>query len=374
MNKKLLIVAVGAALVAGPMLAAHADVKVYGMLQAELASEDADTALAGTSEEFLRTNTWQGGDIDTDTGGNTGSMLTLEDNQRGRFGIKASEDLGGGLKGLAVVEYDIGSTETSGSGPTIRHASVGLAGDFGTFLVGALKSPYKYTGGVKYDPFVTTNLEARRNGGMTGGLFGSNGFISNVISYQTKGLPVDVWVLYSPDENGADSTGNEGSTVGDKGDYAASVKFGGEGWEAFFSTAHNEDNTGPADSFANNYDANKIGGKYSMGPHTFLVQYEDTDEDVSATATNAGNILFLAYHLKMGINTLVAQFGDGELKQTGDPDKQEHTYLTLGVVHSFSKTTRLFGGYSTTEVDNEGFAAGVNGDRKVYTVGLRKDF
>ncbi len=375
MKKKLLTAAVGAALAAVPALYAQADVKVYGQIQVELASEDADLALAGTNEEFLRTDNWDGGDIDTATDGSTGSMITIEDNARGRFGIKADEDLGGGLKGLAVVEYDLGDTPTSGTGPTIRHASVGLSGAFGTFLTGTLKSPYKYTGGVKYDPFVTTNLEACRNGGMTGGLFGHNGFISNAIGYQTpKGLPVDVWVIYSPDENGADSAGNEGSPVGDSGDYSASVRFGQKTWEAFIATAHNSDNTGPTDSFANDYTANKIGGKFSIGPHTIVAQYEDTDEDVSAGVSNEGNILFIGYHFKIGNTTLIAQAGDSELEQTGDPDTQEATYITLGAVHNFSKTTRVFGGYSTTDVDNEGFAAGVNGERKVFSIGLRKDF
>jgi predicted porin len=377
MNKKLLTIAVGAALVAGPMLTAQAgEVTVYGMVQVELAQEEVDFALNGVSNEFLRTNVWQGGDFSTNTAGDTGSILTLEDNQRGRFGIKASEDLGGGLKGLAVIEYDLGDT-TSGGGPTIRTSSVGLGGSFGTFLVGQLKSPYKYTGGITYDPFVTTNLEARRNGGMTGGLFGHNGFISNALSFETKAIPmVNIWVLYSPDENGTDSVNNQGSAVGDKGDYAAAVKVGDKAWEAFVATSHNADNTGAGDTYANDYTAFKVGGKVSIGKmHTILAQYEKTDADISApNITQEGKILFVGYHLKLGNTKLIGQVGKGELEQSNSTVTQEHMYYTVGAVHNFSKTTRVFGGYTSTSVDNENGALNRNGDRTAISLGLRKDF
>lgn len=378
MKKKLLTAAVGAALASVPALYAQAEVKLYGHIQVELASEKVDPALgAGTGEEFVRTNAWNGGNIDRDSGGDRAERrTTIEDNQRGRFGIQADEDLGGGLKAIALLEYDVGDTPTSGTTPFIREANVGLQGAFGTILLGSVKSPYKYTGGVAYDPFVTTNLEARRNGGMTGGLFGHNGFLSNMIVYRTpKDLPVDVWVAYSPDKNGADSDGNEGGTVGDQGDYAASVKFGQKTWEVFLATAHNKDHIASGiDAFANDYTANKVGGKVSFGNHTIVAQYEDTEEDINATTTREGKLLFVGYHFKMGNTTLIAQIGSGELDQTGAAATQEHTYLTVGAVHNFSKTARLFGGYSTTSVDNQNFVSGTNGDRKVLAVGLRKDF
>jgi len=378
MNKKLLAIAVGAALVAGPTLTANAgEVTVYGQVQVELAQEDVDVALgAGVSEEFLRTNSWDGGAVSGNTAGDPpGDVLTMEDNQRGRFGIKASEDLGGGLKGLAVIEYDMGSNETGGSGPTIRHASVGLGGGFGTVLVGALKMPYKYTGGIKYDPFVATNLEARRSGGMTGGNFGHNGFISNAISFETKAIPMtSIWVLYSPDEQGVDSGGNSGtgSQVGDAGDYSAALKVGDKAWEVFVATAHNEDNSGV---FNQHFTAVKVGGKVKVGKmHTIVAQYETTEEDVSTGVSLDGKILFLGYHLTLGNTTLVGQVGQGELERTATTNVQEHLYYTVGAIHKFSKTTRLFGGYTTTTVDQQNFVTAADGDRKAISIGLRKDF
>jgi predicted porin len=389
MNKKILTAAVGAALAAGPMLTAQAgDVKVYGHMQFELADESVDKQIAGAGSDnhIVRTGRWdRGKNSDPATGPVSDSALTFEDNQRGRFGIAASEDLGGGLKGFAKIEYDISvaggaSGCRSGTGhqnssfgdcPGIREANVGLQGGWGKITLGTQKTPYKYYGGVKYDPFVTTNLEARRNGGMTGGTFGHNAFASDSIGYQTaKGSPVNVWVVYSLDEKGGAGTGANGGW--DDGDYSIGAKFGDKTWEAFVVTTENAHNTAGAKL---DYSATKFGGKFKMGPHTFLAQLEDTENNTSATTKDEGSLLFLGYHLKFGgNNTLVVQLGDGELERTGLPIKQEWTYTTVGVVHKFSKMTRIFAGFTNTDLDQEVFVATADGSRDALSIGVRKDF
>lgn len=398
MNKKLLTAAIGAALVAGPMFAAHADVKVYGHLQFELANENVgDQITTGGKNEFLRPASWQGGNIGKPNGKTKGSVTTVEDNQRGRIGFYGDESVGGGMKAFGRVEYDITSSGNQSGfkdNPSIREANVGLSGGAGTFTIGTLKSPYKYTGGVKYDPFVTTNLEARRNGGMTGGNYGSNGFLSNMLSYQTaKGMPVDFWLAYSPSDTGAQAkgAGTAGANEGDRGDYAAALKFGGGGWEAFLATAKNKDNgaSGSVPAVKSDYTATKIGGKVSFDSHTILGQYESTKEDnidIRATSgvgtqlagvQNEGKILFVGYHLKMGNNTFVAQYGDSKLKFKGYPtalEDQKGKYYTVGLIHSFSKTARLFGGYTKTELKNQSGVSADDADRTAFTVGLRKHF
>ena len=101
---------------------------------------------------------------------------TTEDNARGRFGIKASEDLGGGLTAIAKYEWKADTTDnksggniasvdiaesiigsdlngdgdstdivtvnvTSDASLTSRESYVGLKGGFGTIMLGNLKSP-----------------------------------------------------------------------------------------------------------------------------------------------------------------------------------------------------------------------------------------
>lgn len=60
-----------------------------------------------------------------------------------------------------------------------RDLMVGLKGGFGTLELGSLKSAYKYGGGVKYDPFVATMLEARnrqRRPGSSGSSTATHGY------------------------------------------------------------------------------------------------------------------------------------------------------------------------------------------------------
>ncbi|HHQ43113.1 MAG TPA: porin [Chromatiales bacterium] len=368
MNKKLIAIAIGAALGTLP-LASQAGVKIYGHAQVEVADESVDSNLTGGTGNCPTFSTVDGGTWQ--------DCRTVEDNARGRWGIKASEKLGNGMKAFAQFEWKLDTTEFKGS-TTNRVMQVGLKGGWGTFMAGSLKSPYKYTGGVKYDPFVTTNAEARRNGGMSGGVYGHNGFVSNSIGYMTPKMNgFQGWIIYSPDEDGH-------SSRGDDGDWAASLKFSAGNWEVFVAGVNNEYN-GSSSATTSDYSAWKIGGKVKFGNHTFLVQYEDAN-NFGQVKDRDGRILFLGYHLKSGNNLFVVQFGDGKLdcgKATScpvNPQDAEWTYWTVGAIHKFSKTARAFAAFSRTSVDNAYYGQPLvgktsdDGDRQAFTIGLRKDF
>ncbi len=376
MNKKLIALAVGAAMGLAPMAASAAKVTVYGQLQFELASEGLDNSISTTDADG---NIIGRGSNDVTIGkkGRWQDGTTVEDNQRGRFGIKASEKLGNGMTAISQVEYDISASgnesEANPKGPAaprIRFAYVGLKGNFGTFKIGTMKTPYKYWGGVKYDPFVTTNLEARRNGGMSGGDYGQNNFFSNSLGYKSPKMNgFQFWGVYSPDEN---LSGRQ-----DDGDYAAGVKYSNGPMEAFVAFSGNSYNgTSTTRSDESRW---KIGGKYKMGNHTFLGQYEDLS-DIKQLKGDAGDgqAYFLGYHLKSGNNTFIAQFGNtqGDYKfvPTATRADEETDYYAIGMIHWLSKKTRLFGGYSQSSVDNLNNIKGVNGDRDAFTVGIRMVF
>jgi hypothetical protein len=86
MKKKLLMAAVGAALVAGPMVAAHAaGATLYGHMHMSMDRYDNDV-----NEEGMMAN------------------------NSSRFGIKGDEDLGGGLKAIYQLESGIAPDEGTG--------------------------------------------------------------------------------------------------------------------------------------------------------------------------------------------------------------------------------------------------------------------
>ncbi|HED16186.1 MAG TPA: porin [Gammaproteobacteria bacterium] len=369
MNKKLIALAVGAAMGLAPMAASAAKVTVYGQLQFELADESVDNSIDGVK-----------GNNVTITKSNWQDNRTIEDNQRGRFGIKASEKLGNGMTAIGQVEYDISASSNESeanpklgsskadSSPRIRLANVGLKGNFGTALIGTMKTPYKYWGGVKYDPFVTTNLEARRQGGMSGGDFGQNNFFSNALGYKSPKMNgFQFWGVYSPDEN---LSGRQ-----DDGDYAAGVKYSNGPMEAFVVFSGNSYN-GTTSTVADE-SRWKIGGKYKMGNHTFLGQYEDLS-DINQVNGADGQVYFLGYHFKSGNNTFIGQYGNAQSDlvgvKTALTDDEETDYFAIGMIHWLSKKTRLFGGYSQSSVDNLNGLKATSGDRDAFTVGIRMVF
>jgi predicted porin len=344
MKKNLIALAVSAAMVAP--VAVMADVKVYGIGQVELTQYDPQAD----------------GDSTTDVHDNHGM---------GRVGVKASEDLGNGMTAIVGFEFKADSSDnntdgvscsadststtdeagetittdttcsTSGSASlTGRDSYVGIKGGFGTVMGGRLKSPYKYAGGVKYDAFVATALQARGNGGMTSGAYGHSSFLSNMLGYSNKFGPIKFDAVYSPET--------------DKEAMALSAKYNQGGIEAFVALV---DYSG-TDAATDDYSATKVGGSFKTGPHKIMLQIEDTDKDGYAVGYT-----FLGYQMKMGNNTLVLQYG----MQDEDNDSKDTTYTTLGAYHNFSKMTSLFGGYRNKDVDDES-------GQTAITVGMRQKF
>ena len=143
-----------------------------------------------------------------------GDGVDILDNAQGRVGLKAAEDLGDGMTGLAKFEFKADTSDNTTSGSNIsltaRESLVGLKAGWGQLELGNLKSAYKYYGGVKYDPFVSTTLEARGNGGMSGSssygkssalgtggplpnvssAYGHNGFLKQMLGYAFVSLIV----------------------------------------------------------------------------------------------------------------------------------------------------------------------------------------
>src|SRR4030067_3366063 len=125
MNKKLLAVAVGAALAASAGIS-QADVKVYGV--------------AHVSVDYV--------DRDMTAPAQVATPWNVADNSS-RFGIKAKEDLGGGWAGLAQFEIFVDNTESALTVNANRNNFVGIghkaAGDL---LLGRMDSANKDVGGI----------------------------------------------------------------------------------------------------------------------------------------------------------------------------------------------------------------------------------
>ena len=176
MNKKLLTLAVAAAL-AAPVIApstASAEAIVYGKFHVSLDYADVSNVVRPTYG-FARDSA---GAVILDVNGNPTLVKTADgedfkgwgmssngyipgESRASRLGFKGSEDLGNGLKAIYQLEFGVNLNDTNDNvlsnsdSITYRNSFVGLAGDWGTFLMGRHDTPMKISTG-KLDLFADT--------------------------------------------------------------------------------------------------------------------------------------------------------------------------------------------------------------------------
>lgn len=325
MNKKLLMVAVGAAL-AAPMMAATAAPTVYGKFHMSLDR--------------------------TDSGAATGNENGYISNNTSRFGIKGTDDLGGGMKATYGVEIPFQADGETGSGSTstatsstgvvttniaTRATYVGLDGGFGSVKVGKLDMFMK-SYGRSVDLFNERAGDSRNV--YSGSMATEGSFLNNAIQYSSPkiagGLTVDV--SYATGENNSSPSQAVVSAVGVKwasgplmvgvvqgenhggGTNAesqtrivASYKAGAFG--VYFMNA-TQDNVGSSGTTANiDRTVMGIGASFAMGNSTFKLQSYTADKFDNATTANGGGV------------------------------------LALGVDHALSKTTTAYFAYAKSDND-----------------------
>lgn len=350
MNKKILALAI-AGVIAAPV-AAQADVKVYGKASVETGSID-----NGTDTQTVQGDPAEGS------------------GPRSRIGFLATEDLGGGLTGIAKAEFqydpsdnarfnavtglvidadgNVTGTKATGSPFTGRDSFVALKGGFGLIGFGQFNGVYKTHGGVKYDPWVTTSMQARGNGGMASGILGNNGFIPDLVVYQTPMMgPAQITAAYLVDET--DMIG--GASIDGSYQLGAKLNFG-KNVEAIASYGHLEIDSAVTD-LTDNW---KVGGKFAAGPATVTVEYEDVEQ---GGFDGTGTFLYASAKLDFGKVSIIPALG----QFSGDADNSDADYVAVGAMYNFSKMTKGWVGYRDTNADKD------EKDETATTVGLRMDF
>ncbi|AKH39299.1 MULTISPECIES: porin [Nitrosomonas] len=93
-------------------------------------------------------------------------------------------------------------------------------------------------------------------------------------------------------------------------------------------------------------------------------------------ANGDGYLWFAGVDYTIGNTMLIAQGGMAHAYSlSGGAGSKDVENITAGVIHSLSRRSSLFGGYQRVWVKDRNLAAiGQDGDRNVYSVGLRHDF
>ena len=416
MNKKLIALAVAGALGA-PLVASAAPgdgVTLFGRVGVEFGSIDIDQApgLLDYRQESISDN--------------AGAS---------RFGMLIVEDLGGGLKANARIEY--GFRTGNGVADLVREQWVGLShAGWGALQFGRVQSPFKdFAGGATIDPFITTNLQARGAGGAMyapANGFGAAGFVDHAIRYNSPSWGgFSMALLASP----GDATQTDpvlsapaGGNVGGKGgtsNYQIGLKFKiGSAGEIFGGYSNDEANDLQAATLTNGQFGDdeqvwRLGTAWNFGNFRIAAQYDKIEDALglnggatcaggaaanggpdglittaqcnTAMNTNGdGDIWFLTTQYKIGKTTLVLQGGQTKADSVSNAAgvitaaERESKSLALGAIHMLSKRTRVFGGYQRVNVDGARNVANTTTtgtavlatqpDRSTWTLGMRHDF
>jgi len=334
MNKKILSTMVGAVL-AGGLSVATADITVFGHIDNSYTYTDQD---GGSDDSNLECTTCS-------------------------IGFKGSEDLGNGLKAIFKLDfqYDINNV----SGLTDRDQWLGLAGsNWGQVRLGTISTPYK-SHGAMIDPLYRTALQGRARGVQSDFHNGAGenleGRADNTIRYDTpdwNGLKAAVF--YTLDSDESDGFGGKE----DNDPYGVGVQYSNGNLLGF---ADWQDNNGSKKDVGGDVSAWKLGGKYSTKAFGmkfgFYGQFEDASID-EASAANLTDVDFQLWHIAASVqlgNTMAYYaFGQGEYDDnTPGGESTDYDTWTLAVIHSLSKRTKLYAGFSEVDCDARVFKATV---------------
>jgi len=306
MNKKLLIAAVGAALVAGPMLAAQADTTVYGHFHESLDHYD--------------------------NGGTTEKGLLNSDSSR--FGIKGNEDVGGGLKAIYQVESGVFAADdgTSGFGNTLRNTYMGLAGSsWGSVKFGRHDTPVKDMSR-KIDAFNEEIGDLRLGIGYAA----FDNRVSNMMRYDSPSFAgIQFGLLYGASEVNTDVRTTSGNVTWTQG-----PMYLGLGYEV--QKAHSTALKDVSDI--------RLVGMFNVTPEFYLAAIYDNVSNVSGTDSNDGKTWGIGGGFKMANNLLKLQYANVDKTDKATTDNGA-SFWVVGVDHNFSKTTKVYFDYAKVKND-----------------------
>jgi predicted porin len=270
-----------------------------------------------------------------------------------RWGLRGTEDLGGGLKTVFVIESGFGAdtgTLQQGGRAFGRQALVGLDGPWGTVTLGRQYSP-QYWAFSRTDAFELglsgghPVITRTRNTG-TPATPTPAGILT---SYVTTGRSDNALVYTSPAMSGLQvrllaATGEQPG--GDRRGFAwgASAHYSSGPLDANIGYTTRRDNDGFGD-----LKVLSVGGSYTLGKARIYVGHTiDANTTASTAATSAPKTEYALTNLGVrysltDLTTLIAQYTRVADDSEGLTANRDGNLLAAGVVHHLSKRTAVYG-------------------------------
>jgi predicted porin len=333
MQKKLIALAIAAALAPAAAMADSSNVTLYGVADVSIDSID-----------------------NGDSGAVNGVRVTKVSSNASRFGLKGAEDLGNGLKAVFQVESNVSVDGGAGSGTAAgttlgqRPTFAGLAGDsWGSVTLGIHESAYK-TSTRAMDAFGDTIADNRTLMGKTtvGAANAFDSRNSDSIRYDSpnfSGFKVSALYGFNAEANTVSTSDRKNKTVSLSGNYSVAP------FNA--AVAYQKNDTGTAAAPTDNK-AWKAAVGYATSQFGVNGIYEKTTDNLGSGAGGTGH---KAYYLSGNYNATandVIKLAYTKSKDTEDSTTTDRgaKQWSLGVTHSMSKRTSVYALY--TKLDNDG--------------------
>ncbi|MFN9773374.1 MAG: porin [Burkholderiales bacterium] len=341
--------AAAAALVSfAPLASAQSSVTLYGVLDTFVGYIENNSPTAGKASAGVV---------------NTGGLQTSF------FGIRGSEDLGGGLRAIFAIESffqpDVGDsgrfrTDTFWA----RSAFVGLeSGSFGRITLGRNTAPY-FISTLLFNPLVDSFVVGPMiTHTFRGALQGDTG-LSNSVRWTSPswgGLRADV--LYSL--GAEDLTGGPDKNAGKAID-AALVFFRG----AFGATVAYRQIDLSAGGNGREQEAWQLGASYDLKFLKAFAQYQQIKETFALAASNIDRDTIQAgVSVPVGAGSILASYTTSDIKDVSPATPSKRDTWALAYVHTLSKRTDLYGAYYS-----DVFKSPDGAEQTVVALGVRHRF
>jgi len=249
------------------------------------------------------------------------------------FGIKGSEDLGGGMtaafnleSGIDTNRGDVNNGGPGGTGALFNRAAwVSVGGGFGTVKLGNQVSPFIVSyvtslalAGNNFLVPVCVNAAACDGGGS--GTLGATGgfFIPNSFSYAFSAGAINGQILRATANGGADS---EGLTAGN-------LSFAADGLSL----------TAAISDRSTSYRNLLLGGTYTIGSVKLAANFIDHTDRATAGATDSTTTTVGASYALSEATTVGFNYSKTSSSAAADP-----SLANLSLMHALSKSTSVYG-------------------------------
>lgn len=268
-----------------------------------------------------------------------------------RWGMRGTEDLGGGLNATFKLEQRINSESGEAQAPSFKgESSVGLSGAFGQVRAGRMTTQYDDIRALaNSNDLWDSAFTAAANGVFKGAGGDYSNRFNNQIRYDTPTFGgIYGGVSYAFEQNAG------------KDDKMAGLMVGYKSGPLHVALGYQNEKT------KSKYTA--LAGSYDFGAAAISGAY-NTRSGTSSTGDD--NEFQIGVNVPVGAFSLSAGYANGKTKIGGKTSAKADGF-SLGAKYSLSKRTTLYAAYRAYNVKNS--AGTKTTDNKLFAVGVRHDF